>query len=146
MIEKFWKAYLDKNSSGGSYKSAICFGSNLDQAQAAVDAILQGKKTMDIYPAEGYRNSMCGSANADDLNVVIDWNNAPCAVIRTLEVCEITLAEITDEICNADGSMNAEAWREEKLPAIKLEIEELGGELKPESKLVLERFTCVYPA
>ena len=146
MIAKYWEEYCNTCGYEGKYKSAICFGTSAQEAQLALEAVLNGRKTAAIYPETGYRTSMYGSACAGDRNLIVDWKGTAHAVIETVNVCRIALCELTDKICRADGCSDAEAWREARLPALKLEIEELGGELTEQSCFVVENFRCIYPA
>lgn len=147
MLKTFWKNYQEKEHDERSYTGVICFGTSLAQASEAIQLILDGRKTLMVYPANGYKTAMKGTAKQGDLNIITGWNGEPAAVIETTEVCELCYANLTDEICRADAACEGtEDWHEKYQPAIKLEIEELGNEFNDETIMIVEKFKLIYSA
>jgi len=147
MIQNFWKQYQEKTQDKRDYTGAFCFGTSAEQAADALRLILSGRKTLMVYPANGYKTAMKGNAKPGDINIVTSWNGEPAAIIETTDVTEMPYSKITDEICRADAASESFAdWRESFQPAIKLEIEELGGEFDDDTIMVVEKFKLVYSA
>ena len=147
MIQKYWQEFLANAKRDESAKCAgmICFGMDADACKNAVEKILSGEMCCRIYPKDGYRKAMSGEAKAGELNIVVDWNGAPQAVIETTGVREIRVGELTDEICAMEGiQSNLTDWQEKQMKLIKTEVEELGGEFDEATPLTIEEFKTIY--
>ena len=147
MMQKYWQEFLANVKCDGSTKCAgvICFGMDADACKNAVEKILSGEMRCRIYPKDGYRKAMSGEARVGEMNIVVDWNGVPQAVIETMRVREVQAGQLTDEICALEGiQKNVCDWREKQMQLIKTEVEELGGEFDDATLLTIEEFKTIY--
>lgn len=147
MIQKYWQGFLANAKRDESVKCAgvICFGMDADACKNAVEKILSNEMRCRIYPKDGYRKAMSGEAKVGELNIVVDWNGVPQAVIETIGVREIQVGKLTDQICALEGiQKNLSDWREKQMKLVKTEVEELGGEFDDDTLLTIEEFKTIY--
>lgn len=147
MIQNYWRKFLENAKYDENAKCAgvICFGMDADACENAVEKIISGEMRCRIYPKDGYRKAMSGEAKVGELNIVVDWNGAPRAVIETTGVQEIVVSQLTDEICAMEGMQpNLNDWKEKQMKIIKTEVEELGGEFDDATALTIEEFKTIY--
>ena len=147
MLKNFWKNYLkqagcDENA---AYAWSICFGMDREGANAAAEKVCTGEKTAIIYPAEGYRANMNRALEVGDCVIVCDWLEQPKAVVKILDVQNIAMNALTDEqIAMEAEAQDMEDWKKRRMPAVKTEIEETGGEFADDAKMVFVEFQSVY--
>ena len=147
MIQNYWKKFLESARRDENAKCAgvICFGMDAGTCKNAVKRILSGEMRCRIYPRDGYRKAMSGEARIGELNIVVDWDGVPQAVIETTAVRELRFGQLTDDICALEGLQNnLSDWREKQMKFIKTEVEELGGEFDDSTPLTIEEFKTVY--
>lgn len=148
MIRKYWDQLLKDSKHAGEVKCAgvICFGMDAQTCADAIKQILSNRMRCRIYPADGYRKAMSGAARIGEVNMVVDWNGMPCAILETTQVSTIKISDLTDEICAMeipDG--DAITWREKQLPLLQKEVEELGGTFDETTLVTIEEFKKIYP-
>lgn len=147
MIRNYWKKFLEKakKDENAKYAGVICFGMDAETCKNAVERILAGEMRCRIYPRDGYRKAMSGEAKVGELNIVVDWDGVPQAVIETTDVRELRFSQLTDDICALEGIQNnLSDWREKQMKFIKTEVEELGGEFDDSTPLTIEEFKTIY--
>ncbi|MBQ8506018.1 MAG: ASCH domain-containing protein [Clostridia bacterium] len=147
MLNNYWKKFLAETGRDESTKYAwsICFGMDKASADCAAERVVRGEKTAMIYPADGYRANMNRPLERGDFIIVCDWQEKPRAVAEVLSVRSIALGEISDAHCAVEAEAESlDAWKEIRLPAIKIEIEEVGGEFRDDAPLVFVEFRTAY--
>lgn len=147
MIKEYWSTFLKRNSLQGDIQPAatLCFGMDAKTADAAAEDIIGGKRRGCIQPAHGYRQAMNGGIQPGQKSIVVGWDGTPQAVIQTETVQNIRFAELDDALCSLEGAgMTRERWLEERMPVLKMELEEIGEMLSDDTELIVETFCVLY--
>lgn len=147
MLKNFWKNYLKQagRDENAAYAWSICFGMDREGANSAAERVCSGEKTAMIYPAEGYRANMNRALEAGDCVIVCDWLEQPKAVVEVLRVENIAMNMLSDaQIAMEAEAQDMEDWKNRRMPAVKTEIEETGGEFAEDARLVFVEFRTAY--
>ena len=148
MKNAFWEKFLAETGrdAGTQFSWSISFGMNREDSNRAAAKVCSGEKTAVIYPANGYRANMSAPSVPGDLHLICDWQQNPVAVVEVESVEMLSLHELNDAICIREAEAGSlEEWRKLRMPAVKTEIEELGGEFTEDAPLICENFRLVYP-
>lgn len=144
----FWEKFLIETGRDADTKFnwSISFGMNREDSNCAAAKVCSGEKTAMIYPANGYRTNMSAPSMPGDLHLICDWQQNPVAVVEVVSVEKLNVCELTDALCIREAEAGSLAeWQKLRMPAVKTEVEELGGEFADDTPLICENFRLVYP-
>jgi len=139
--QKYWNEYWENQNQPQSV-SAWQFGANPDYlAQLVVD----GLKTATCSGYIFYELENEPLPTTGDYSIILNNNDQPVAIIKTVEVTLTPMNEVTEEfaIAEGEGDRTYTYWWEAHEKFFRNELNAIGREFSEDMLLVCERFKVV---
>lgn len=146
-VYDFWQRIKRETGIEGDFTDVWGFGGTSEVKQELLDLILEGRKrasTNLLRESElaGYPPSEVGQ-----YNIVLDGNDKPAAVIKTVSLRRARFNEVDEEHAywEGEGDRTVETYLEEHIKYYNRVGEVLGFEFREDMEVEFERFELVYP-
>ncbi|WOS95841.1 ASCH domain-containing protein [Nosocomiicoccus massiliensis] len=139
--EEYWNDYW-KNQEQPKSVSAWQFGDDPDTlAQLVVDGI----KTATCSGRVFYEIENEPLPTTEDYSIILNSENQPVAIIKTVEVTITPMNEVSEEfaIAEGEGDRTYQYWWDEHEKFFKKELNAIGHEFSEDMLLVCERFELI---
>lgn len=139
--EEYWNDYW-KNQEKPKSVSAWQFGDDPDTlAQLVVDGI----KTATCSGRVFYEIENEPLPTTEDYSIILNSENQPVAIIKTVEVTITPMNEVSEEfaIAEGEGDRTYQYWWDEHEKFFKKELGAIGHEFSEDMLLVCERFELI---
>lgn len=120
--------------------SAWAFGDTPDELAQLVS---EGKKTATCSAHVFYEMENEPLPTTNEYSIILDEQEHPVAIIKTVEVLLVPMNEVTEEFAIAEGDGSYENWKTIHERYFKSELLKLGLEFSEDMLLVCERFTLI---
>ena len=133
--EEFWKTDEKPTS-----VSAGMFG---DTPNELAQLVMNGVKTATCSGFIFYELENAPLPTTDDYFIIMNSDEQPMAIIKTVEVSLVPMNEVTEEFAIAEGDGSYENWKSIHERFFKSELQKVGLEFSEDMLLVCERFTLI---
>ena len=147
-LNDFWYSFLEKSgrSKDERFAGEISLEAQGFSGNAQLALILAKKKTAFFTSLATYAIDNEDLPLADELYIVTDKNENPCAVIEIQSVQVVPFNEVTWEMAQCEGEdEDLFAWKEKHTEYLKDEAELVGFEFSDNIKLVFQKFRLLFP-
>ena len=139
----YWNAYWDAQKKEKPAKvSAWQFGADPDYlAQLVIDGVKTATCSGHIF----YEIEQEPLPAVDDYSIVLNSNDEPLAIIKTVDVTVMPMNEVPEEfaIAEGEGDRTYRYWKEAHVEFFTQELSKVGLEYSKDMLLVCERFELV---
>lgn len=142
--EVFWNDYW-KNKNKPQSVSAWQFGAEPDYlAQLVVDGIKTATCSGHIF----YEIENEPLPTTEDYNIILNSEDQPVAITKTVEVTIVPMNEVSEEfaIAEGEGDRTYQYWWDAHEHFFKNELKTIGREFSEDMLLVCERFELIHTA
>ncbi len=143
----FWEKIKRETGIEGDFTDAYGIGDSPELKQELLELILEGKKRASTTLVresmlEGWPESEVGQ-----YNIVLDGDDEPAAVIRTVSVRRCRFSEVDEEHAYWEGEdeRTLDAYIREHTKYYTRIGGRLGFEFTPDMEVILDRYELVYP-
>lgn len=140
--EAYWNEYW-KNQDKPKSVSAWQFGADPDTlAQLVIDGIKTATCSGHIF----YELENEPLPTTEDYNIILNSDNQPVAITKTVEVTITPMNEVSEEfaIAEGEGDRTYRYWWDEHEKFFKKELNAIGREFSEDMLLVCERFELIH--
>ncbi|MBE7124090.1 ASCH domain-containing protein [Bacillus cereus] len=141
LAQTYWDTYWGKNEKPKSV-AAWQFGESPDYlAQLVIDGIKTATCSGHIF----YELENESLPKTNDYSIILNSQDEPIAIIRTIEVTVTPMNEVTEEfaIAEGEGDLTYNYWRDSHIQFFTKELHELGLGFSEDMLLVCERFELI---
>jgi uncharacterized protein YhfF len=133
--DEFWR-----NDEKPASVNAWMFGGLPDElAQLVID----GKKTATCSSYALYELENEPLPTADDYSIILNRDEQPVAIIKTVEVSLVPMNKVTEEFAISEGEGSYEDWKSAHVRFFTGELQAVGLKFSEDMLLVCERFTLI---
>lgn len=148
--QDFWQSYLDTLPKEEVPENPFIIASHAGNEEITDELIalyLQGKKTAGSGLLKGYEVDNIPAPKLGDYWIILDRNNKPRCIVKTIEVVYNKFKDVPEEIARAEGEggLSLEHWRDGHGKFFSEFLEQYGIEDLEEAVIVTEYFDAVYP-
>ncbi|MDM5186747.1 ASCH domain-containing protein [Bacillus sp. DX4.1] len=141
LAQKYWNEYW-KEREKPKYVSAWQFGASPDYlAQLVIDGVKTATCSGHIF----YELENEPLPTTDDYSIILNSNDEPVAIIKTVEVTVTPMNEVPEEfaIAEGEGDRTYRYWKDAHVKFFIKELNEIGREFSEDMLLVCERFKLI---
>ncbi|MED1283926.1 ASCH domain-containing protein [Bacillus mycoides] len=141
LAQSYWDTYWGNNEKPESV-TAWQFGDSPDYlAQLVIDGVKTATCSGHIF----YELENEPLPTTNDYSIVLNSQEEPVAIIKTIEVTIMPMNEVTEEFAIAEGEGNRtySYWRDTHIQFFTKELSELGLSFSEDMLLVCERFKLI---
>ena len=133
--DEFWR-----NDEKPASVNAWMFGGLPDElAQLVID----GKKTATCSSYALYELENEPLPTTDDYSIILNKDEQPVAIIKTVEVSLVPMNKVTEEFAISEGEGSYEDWKLAHVRFFKGELQQVGLKFSEDMLLVCERFILI---
>lgn len=148
-IEEYWQAFKKITMNAPDTYDAWPFGATQQQADDLAQLVLKGKKTATSSAYKIYQDENENEAlpYVGLYNIILNGNNLPVAILKTIEVTIVPFNEVTKEhaFLEGEGDRSLSYWREVHQDFFEMELKTINQSFNENILVVCERFELVHP-
>lgn len=137
--QNYWNEYWADQVKPTSV-SAWKFGDTTDRLAKQV---VSGVKTATCSGHVFYELENMSLPKADEYGIILNSEEQPVAIVKTVEVSVIPMDEVTEEFAIAEGDGTYENWRDIHVKYFSAELQKYGITFTEDMLLVCERFKLI---
>ncbi|MCH4566680.1 ASCH domain-containing protein [Bacillus sp. ES1-5] len=111
-----------------------------DTPNSLAQQVVDGTKTATCSAYLFYELKNIPLPTTDDYSVILDHDENPVAIVKTIEVTIVPMNEITEEFAIAEGDESYKNWKEIHERYFRSKLNEVGHGFSDDILLVCERF------
>ncbi|HGH7175903.1 TPA: ASCH domain-containing protein [Bacillus wiedmannii] len=134
--QQYWVEYW-KDAEIPKSVSAWKFG---DTPNRLAKQVVDGTKTATCSAYLFYELKNIPLPTTEDYSVILDHDENPIAIVKTIEVTIVPMNEITEEFAIAEGDESYKNWKEIHERYFRSKLNEVGHDFSDDILLVCERF------
>ena len=141
LAQTYWDTYWGNNEKPKSV-TAWQFGDSPDYlAQLVIDGVKTATCSCHIF----YELENEPLPTTKDYSIILNSQDEPVALIKTIEVTATPMNEVTEEfaIAEGEGDLTYNYWRDTHIQFFTKELHELGLDFSEDMLLVCERFELI---
>ncbi|SFM09588.1 Uncharacterized protein YhfF [Gracilibacillus orientalis] len=145
-INEYWRKFQETTPNAPNTYEAWHFGATKEQADELAQLVLEGKKTATSSNHKMYQLEGSSLPYVGLYNIILDGNDIPVAIIKTVEVNIIPFDEVSEEhaYLEGEGDRSLKYWREVHQAFFEREFNEINHAFNHQILVVCERFELVY--
>ena len=140
--QEIWNAYKQINPSIGDEIDAWAFG---EEADLLTDLVLRGEKTATASAYDLYALEAESLPQEGTFDVILDSQNQAVSIVEITKVSVQPFNQVSAQHAYKEGDKSLAYWRQVHEDCFAEWLKEAGLTFTPESKVVLEEFSKVYP-
>ncbi len=142
--QEIWNAYKQINPSIGDEIDAWAFG---EEADLLTDLVLRGEKTATASAYDLYALEAESLPQEGTFDVILDSQNQAVSIVEITKVSVQPFNQVSAQHAykEGEGDKSLAYWRQVHEDCFAEWLKEAGLTFTPESKVVLEEFSKVYP-
>jgi len=143
----FWEKIKRETGIEGDFTDAYGIGDSPELKQELLELILEGKKRASTTLVRESRLEGWPEPEVGQYNIVLDGDDEPAAVIRTVSVRRCRFSEVDEEHAYWEGEdeRTLDAYIREHTKYYTRIGRRLGFEFTPDMEVILDRYELVYP-
>ena len=143
----FWEKAKNETGIEGVFTDAYGIGDTPELKQELLNLVLEGKKRAATSLVKESELEGWPEPEVGQYNIILDGNDKPAAVIRTLSIRRCRFSEVDEEHAYWEGEddRTLESYIREHKKYYTRRGDALGFKFTPEMEVILERFELVYP-
>ncbi|MGN8645855.1 ASCH domain-containing protein [Gracilibacillus sp. HCP3S3_G5_1] len=146
-IEEYWQAFKKVTMNAPDTYDTWPFGATQQQADDLAQLVLKGKKTATSSAYKIYQDENEALPYVGLYNIILNGNNLPVAILKTIEVTIVPFNEVTEEhaFLEGEGDRSLSYWREVHQDFFEMELKTINQSFNENILVVCERFELVHP-
>ena len=143
----FWEKVKRETGIEGTFTGAYGIGDAPKLKQELLNLILDGKKRASTSLVKESELEGWPEPEVDQYNIVLDGDDKPAAVIRTVSIRRCRFSEVDEEHAYWEGEdeRTLESYIREHTKYYTRRGAAVGFEFTPDMEVILDRFELVYP-
>ncbi|PFM66872.1 ASCH domain-containing protein [Bacillus cereus] len=137
--QRYWEEFW-KNEEAPQNVSAWRFG---DTPNRLAQQVVERTKTATCSAYLFYQLENIPIPTTEDYGVILDHDENPVAIVKTIEVTIVPMNEITEEFAIAEGDGSYTNWKEIHERYFRSKLDEVDHEFSEDMLLVCERFRII---
>ncbi len=146
-IDEYWRQFKKIFPNAPDTYDAWPFGASKQHADDLAQLVLEGKKTATSSNYIMYQVESDSIPYVGLYNIILDGNDAPVAILKTVEVNIMPFEEVSEEhaYLEGEGDRSLKYWRKVHQAFFERELNEINQTFNEQILVVCERFELVYP-
>ncbi|ETT86859.1 ASCH domain-containing protein [Viridibacillus sp. FSL R5-0477] len=137
--QTYWNEYWGEQNKPTSV-STWKFG---DTADRLAEQVVSGEKTATCSGHAFYELKNMPLPMINDYGVILNSEEQPVAIVKTVEVSLVPMNEVTEEFAIAEGDGTYEKWKDIHVNFFSSELQKYGLTFTEDMLLVCERFKLI---
>ena len=137
------QTYWDEYWSGEEKTNFVTSGMFGDTPNELAQLVIDGVKTATCSGYVFYGLENRSLPTTDDYFIILNNEEEPVAIIKTVEVLLVPMDEVSEEFAISEGDGSYENWKSIHEKFFKSKLQKFGLEFSKDILLVCERFTLI---